>query len=444
MKKLKKKLEDVWHCKRIMKGSEKMAAKQDVKVTGYSKGNGKVVHVIVVGGHPLCEAYKGDEAKSLKLDRSLNVTDVTCKKCKRGRVFKDLQRKWVTEEPPIETKTVDVIPIEEKEGVEVQPVTVAKKSTDQKQLKIPDPIEWKEDDIVEYGEEGNKQPYYVKDVGDNGTVIMDVHGKKSFMVKNTELKLISKAVQEEIEQPQKQVLKTNDFGHLNLREIVERIKGQFIGKMKSDRNFQIIHRRSEEVFFDGVAPAAIINALMFVNTVNVDWYGQGQPGTDYLTLIRKAFKESYQISNLQYPESLDKEIEKVTKKKEPKSPPLYRLKKKPWEKKQPKLKRLSRKKKIHRPPVMLKKRLDNDWIFRNGTPKAFIVELLCKHPHQKNEVIRKLQNEYSMTDKEAKAIFTKTIRQLVRVKCVDVHVVMHGYDASGSEDLYYIQPEVNC
>jgi hypothetical protein len=49
-----------------------------------------------------------------------------------------------------------------------------------------------------------------------------------------------------------------------------------------------------------------------------------------------------------------------------------------------------------------------------------------------------------MTDKEAKAIFTKTIRQLVRVKCVDVHVVMHGYDASGSEDLYYIQPEVNC
>lgn len=450
------------------------------QVSGYAKGNGKVVHIIVDDIYLLC-----DKKRQLAPEEDKGVGDVSCAKCKRGTVYKSL----IGPQQPKKEAAGKINPsdhsdaekavaaahkdMEKEAAAKKKKQSPKKKDTKKKAAGKPAPEAkmppWKKGDQVTIDIKGQTKPAEVVSVGLEKTTVT-AGGKKKIRILNTLIKFEppqpSKKEEKKQEQQQlplnvpsepenKEEPDKNQL--LMLANMLSSIKGQFMAEMKTNFTYRVKHVAGDRVFFDGVKQEVISQALLLLNNIEEIWDGQGVPSKDFLSKAREVFGEAHKLAGCDYPESLKKKADekkeadkkkrksgdKPESKKAPSKLPKRRKKKDKKEATTKLPRRRQKKEKKESAPVTLpRRRKKTETLFgkRAGTPIYSIASAIKEKPLRKAVLLELLKKEHGMDDKRAKSKFASAIRVLTRRVGVIVQIIQMKKEL---DDIYYI-PETDA
>lgn len=351
----------------------KIFKKEDI--SGYAIGNGKTVHIIVDDIYTICTANQKIKKKMLPEDKFKSLNDVTCKKCQRNSLYKNLtfqnkpkqnknkenkkkeesqnnKPKNKNEEINIwikytNTKSYSICTCKNKptlkENEKTEKIGTVKTIEDFNKItengKIIGKIskEGLKKRIEEYNQklnkpqnnnkkeeiENNKQNEEIKKLKNQNNELSKLNqdlNKQSKSLKDENQILIKKT--EKLEEEIRNYFDTDTEEESKIKlsiisKCVENINNEFICVLKSNFNFKIIHRHSNQTFFDNIPKEVIINGLIILNNksfVDEYWNGRHSLPSTFLTKARKAIEYAYFISNIKYPENLKKIAEKYNQK----------------------------------------------------------------------------------------------------------------------------------
>ncbi|MGD9156880.1 MAG: hypothetical protein PVG39_00600 [Desulfobacteraceae bacterium] len=408
------------------------------QVSGYAKGDGKVVHIIVDDVFTLC-----DRKREMLPEDDKTVNNVSCKKCMRGAVYKGL---------------IQAAGISAKEGIEVeQPKKeAAGKINPSDHSDAEKAAGATHKDIKKEAAAKKKKQTPKKEVTKKKKPKSAPAGKKkdSKPIKETkeekpELPLNDPAATENKEEPDKNQL-------LMLANMLSSIKGQFMAEMKANFTYRIKHVAGDRIFFDGVKHEVVSQALLLLNNIKESWDGKALPSQEFLSKARLAFGQAHKLAGCDYPESLQKEAdkkkqkqaadEKDEKKSEDKPEPKKTLTRLPKRRKKKDKKeattklprrRQKRDKEESASATLPRRRKKTETLFgkRAGTPIYSIANAIKEKPIRKATLLELLKKEHGMDDKRAKSKFASTIRVLTRRVGVIIQIIQMKNEF---DDIYFI------
>lgn len=468
-----------------MSKKEQKSGQEDWKkrVSGYAQGEGKVVHIIVDDIYLLC-----DKKRQLMPEEDKGIGSVSCAKCKRGTVYKNLigpqqPKKEAAEkidlsdhsdaEKAVATAHKDM----EKDAAAKKKKQPPEKKKDTKKKAAGKPVPkakmppWKKGDQVIIDIKGRTRQAEVVSVGLERTTVMTTvrGGGRKMMLPNLIIKTPQPSKKKEKKQEQQQ-LPLNKPGEpenkeepdknqlLMLANMLSSIKGQFMAEMKTNFTYRIKHVAGDRVFFDGVKQGVISQSLLMLNNIEEIWDGKEVPNKDFLSKAREAFSEAHKLAGCDYPESLQKkadEKKEVDKKKKKsgdkpeskKTPTKLPRRRKKKDKKEAITKlprrRQKKSKKEEAPAKLPRRRKKTETLFgkRAGTPIYTIASTMIERPVTKAYLLKLLEKIHGMDEKRAKGRFASSIRILTRRLGVVVQIIQMKRE---QDDIYYIpESDVN-
>lgn len=233
----------------------------EITLSGYGKGNAKNVHVIVNDIYTVC-SINTKEKKEILPEEGLTLNSVNCAKCKRTTFYKKL----LSDLNPKDNESKEQI-------------------TDQE--KTQDVSQTKENIVADLVQNETKQD-------------------KEQTTKTTEK---GKGNEEDKpDQHQSIAKKLESYCNPIIKEVAENFQKKeafFIGRLRTDFKYRIIHIPSEEIFFDKIPERIILQALAILNNMDSQWDGKHCIPEDHITQARYAMKAAYNSVDIKYPAALD-------------------------------------------------------------------------------------------------------------------------------------------
>lgn len=444
-------------------------------LSGFAKGNGAVVHIVVDDIYLMC-TRNHKEPRIMETEEGYTLDDVTCAKCRRSAFFKTLEVEMSQVDPPAAEKPSELIqqelPLEKQpdnaQTDQIEAVSEADnipangegtpdhekaEKTDEKQPKSDKKAdrETAETPETEDTETEDTENSSISPDRDNDT-------KGDIIKQPAESEKVEATESEKVEVENKPSLPLSDPASI-INNALDEIEGQFKAVMKANRMYSIVHVASDQEFFFPVDPAAVVHCLLLLNNLKDIWDGKGNMPKDFSSCCNRAFKLGYSASGM-----AQTSMEDLAKEREAKAAARKEKKKANFKIRRRDKSSIRRREKtddkisIRRRPqdlIGIKRRnktsgirrrarpdiadSDEKFLFRHSSPKAFIVELISKRPTEKKTVIRRLMKKFLMDKAQATLYFTMAVREAVRHKGKAVDIIMRGSNTKGMSDLYHIK-----
>ena len=259
---------------------------REVKLAGYAKGKGTMVHVIIDDIFALCTRNQ-KAPRVLEVEDSLTLKDVSCARCKRLAFYKTLLEQEKQEEQEKQGgEEIEVPPLADSISIESIDKPVETENIEEETENIEEEIEEKKDWIEFKG-----------------------------AVENCNSEAPLQAQLDRI-----------------VNTLVNNPNAHFKGLWRTSKRYSIFHTASDIEMFFNVDKDAIVYCLFFLNSIPNHWNGQGDIPREYLYLCNKLFRLGYHSSDMRLATIAQlaiKEKEKNEQKKEQEEKPQVKIAKKP-------------------------------------------------------------------------------------------------------------------
>lgn len=202
-----------------------------MKIQGFGKIENGGIHAVTDALTALCNG------KDMAIDPELNIMQVTCKKCQRLKLYRDML-KSMTE--PLTRE-------------EIKTEVISEKNKNSQKVEI----------------EISSNPEMPPIIKDQILVDQDIFEKKEETTINDEFQFSS---------------------------IIESLQGQFMAKICPDLKYNIYHKLSEIVFFSDIPKHQIASCLLMLNSINEKWSGRGSTSKEWIDKIKTAMATGYLIA----------------------------------------------------------------------------------------------------------------------------------------------------